>query len=489
MVDRTCLVTLAAAALVSGHAEIAAADVLNHHNDPARSGRYVAPGLTYARAAGLHVDPQFDADVAGTINAQPLFWQSPGGRALVVAATEDDVVAALDARTGERVWQLRLGEPVSRSRLPCGNISPLGITGTPVIDSERGALYLDAMVLAGGEPRHEVFGLALATGAVLPGWPVDVGQALDATGRKFDARVQNQRGALVIEDRALYVPYGGHYGDCGNYRGWVVRLPLDSPARVESFVTRARGGGIWAPGGIAVADGSLFVATGNTFGARDWQDGEAVLRLPPDLKRPQDFFAPSDWRALDGRDLDLGGANPLPLTVPGGEPSELVLALGKDGKAYLLDRDDLGGVGGALRAVDVSASAIRTAPAVYTAGGDVFVVFRGDPHDCPAGRRGDLGALRVEPGAPPSLRVAWCADSHGRGAPMVTTDEDGQTPIVWIVGAGGDNRLRGFRGDDGEIVFDGRGTKMSTVAHFQTPMAAGGRIYVAAQGQVYAFTY
>jgi hypothetical protein len=489
MIDTSRLLTLATTVLALGHAEIASPDVLDYHNDAGRSGRYVVPSLTYARAAALHADPRFDAELSGTINAQPLFWQSPGGRALVVAATEDNVVAALDARTGKSVWQLRLGEPVPRSRLPCGNISPVGITGTPVIDPEREALYLDAMVLAAGEPRHELFGFALATGAVLPGWPVDVAQALDATGRKFDSRVQNQRGALAIEGGALYVPYGGHYGDCGNYRGWVVRLPLDSPGRVESFVTRARGGGIWAPGGIAVADGSLFVATGNTFGAREWQGGEAVLRLPPDLNGPQDFFAPSDWRALDGRDLDLGGANPTPLTVPGSEPSELVLALGKDGKAYLLDRSDLGGIGGALRVVDVSGSAIRTAPAVYTVGSDTLVAFRAAPRDCPAGQRGDLAALRVEPGAPPSVRVAWCAQSHGRGAPMVTTGEDGAAPIVWIVGAVGDNRLHGFRGDDGETVFDGHGTEMNRVAHFQTPIAAGGRIYVAAEGRVYAFTY
>jgi hypothetical protein len=492
MTNRLGLVPLAVAALLSGHAEVAFPDVLQYHNDAARSGTYTVPGLTYARAAGLHRDSKFPADVPGEINAQPLFWRAPGGRGLIVIATEENVVAALDARTGERVWQLRLGPPVPRSDLPCGNIAPLGVTGTPVIDPERQAVYLDAMVLTEGGPQHEVFGLGLANGAVLDGWPVDIRRALGATGRQFDSRVQNQRGALAIADGAVYVPYGGHYGDCGDYHGWVVRLPLESPSRVSSFATRARGGAIWAPGGIVVADGSLFVATGNTFGARSWQDGEAVLRLSPSLERPssaRDFFAPSDWRALDARDLDLGGTNPLPLTVPGGEPSKLMLAMGKNGKAYLLDRENLGGIGGALRVMEVSRGPIRTSPALYTAGERIFVAFRASPRGCPSGQRGDLAALRVEPGSPPGLAVAWCADSHGRGSPMVTTAESGGAPIVWIAGAEGDNRLRGFRGDNGEIVFDGRGTDMGTVAHFQTPIAADGRIYVAAEGRVYAFTF
>ena len=94
-----------------------------------------------------------------------------------------------------------------------------------------------------------------------------------------------------------------------------------------------------------------------------------MFRLAPDLAtphRPEDFFAPSDWRALDARDADLGGANPLLLTCPRQMAPALVLALGKDGSAYLLDRDNLGGIGGSL-VREVSIRSIRTAPAVYPA--------------------------------------------------------------------------------------------------------------------------
>jgi hypothetical protein len=102
-------------------------------------------------------------------------------------------------------------------------------------------------------------------------------------------------------DGMLYVPFGGHFGDCGDYHGWVVGVSLSDRGKVISWSTRARGGGIWAPGGISAVGHSLFVATGNTFGASSWSDGEAVFRLAPDLHRSsdkRDYFALPDWRAL-----------------------------------------------------------------------------------------------------------------------------------------------------------------------------------------------
>ena len=144
-------------------------------------------------------DAAFDGRVPGNVYAQPLYWRPPGAaRGLVIVATEDNAVVALDAVTGGTIWKSRLGPAVARHKLDCGNIDPVGITGTPVIDERSGALYLDAMVDRGDGPRHLVFGLSLADGAVLPGWPVDVADSLRAIGVTFDPRVQNQRGALAV---------------------------------------------------------------------------------------------------------------------------------------------------------------------------------------------------------------------------------------------------------------------------------------------------
>jgi hypothetical protein len=107
----------------------------------------------------------------------------------------------LNADTGHVVWRIALDQPARRSVLPCGNIDPLGITGTPAIDVGRGAVFLDAMVDDHGRPRHLVYGLRLSDGSVLPGFPVDIAAGLAARGIRFDAAAQNQRGALSLLTR------------------------------------------------------------------------------------------------------------------------------------------------------------------------------------------------------------------------------------------------------------------------------------------------
>jgi hypothetical protein len=316
---------------------------------------------------------------------------------------------------------------VQASSLPCGNINPLGITGTPVIDPATQTIYFDAAVERANGPRHEVFALSTKGGSILPGWPIDVADALQRSGRHFDASVQNQRAALTLLDDTLYVAFGGHFGDCGNYHGWVVGMSLRDPGKLTSFRTRARAGGIWAPGGLSVVGHDVYFATGNTFGASTWSDGEAVFRAGADLRRSEekkDYFAPSDWRALDGRDADLGGSNPLPLDVSGAGGRALILALGKDGKAYLLDRNNLGGVGGQLAAETVSQSRIITSPAAYPVGDDVFVALQAPGSHCPQPGLGhDLTVLKVAAGPPPAMATAWCGALRGRGSPIVTTTD------------------------------------------------------------------
>ncbi len=505
-----------------------AQSVLTYHGKPDRSGNYVVPGLSWERARSVHLDPSFHPRIAGHLYAQPLYWRPPGSASgQLVVATEDDNVYLIDARSGREIWARSLGRPVALSTLPCGNIDPLGITGTPVIDEATQALYLAALVDDVPGPHHRVFALSLKDGRPLPGWPVDVATALAAHGQRFDTRLQNQRGALAALDGRVYVPYGGHYGDCGDYRGWVVGIRLRDPRDVVSWSTRGRGGGIWAPGGIAsdgrslfvatgivswstrgrgggiwapggiASDGrSLFVATGNTMEVTTWSDGEAVLRLAPDLRRddsPQSYFAPPDWRSLDDRDADLGGTNPLPLDVPGaGGSAALLLALGKDARAYLLDRNRLGGIGGSLVSETVASREILAAPAAYRTGDEVYVAFQGQGAHCPPASRGNgLTVLQVRAGSPPSLATAWCGALRGEGSPIVTTIDGRSNPIVWVLGAEGNDRLHGFRGDNGEPLFAGGGPKdaMTGLRHFQTLLAADDRLYVGADGRLYAFAF
>jgi len=270
------MVLMAAAAGVGGTA--AAESVVTYHGAADRSGLYVAPTLTWTKAASVRLDSGFDATVDGAIYSQPLYWVPPaGGAARIIVATENNKVYALDAGTGAAIWETSLGTPVPLSALPCGNINPMGVTGTPTIDPTTGIVYLEAYVQTpSGGPRHMVFGLSLATGKVTPGWPVDVANGLAALGRGFNNAPQGQRSALTLVNGKLYVPYAGHFGDCGTYNGMVVGFNLATPGVFGAWSTETIGGGSWGQSGVAFDGTSMFVTTGNgivTLTGWEWASG------------------------------------------------------------------------------------------------------------------------------------------------------------------------------------------------------------------------
>jgi len=175
-----------------------------------------------------------------------------------------------------------------------------------------------------------------------------------------------------------------------------------------------------------------------------------------------------------------------------------VLALGKNGVAYVLDRTNLGGIGTGdgvmgegVQSRQVASGAIVNAAAAYPASSGTSVVFNTNSSGvgCP-GTPGGLVALSIGATAPPTITVAWCANNLGSGSPMVTTTDGRADPVVWSIGAESSNRLHAFHGGTGAVLFAGGGAaeQMSFVRRFQTPIAVNGRIFVAADNELYAFT-
>jgi hypothetical protein len=74
------------------------------------------------------------------------------------------------------------------------------------------------------------------------------------------------------------------------------------------------------------------------------------------------------------------------------------------------------------------------------------------------------------------------------GSPIVTTTDGRSDPIVWVVGGEGDNRLHAFRADGGEPLATSP-EAMRGLHHFQTLIAGEDRLYVAADGTIYAFAF
>ena len=411
----------------------ATGDWTTYHENNSRDGEQ--PGTVTA------VHPLWDGPttVDGQVYAEPLVC----GDAVFVA-TENDSVYALNASTGAVLWRTNLGTTVPGSDLPCGDISPSGITGTPVIDTATGVLYVVAYLV----PTHHVlFGLNVTTGKVVSNVTVDPDPA--------NVTAEQQRGALALANGIVYVPYGGLYGDCGPYHGWVVGVRTSGSSGLLKYkVPTPREAGIWGPAGEAVApNGSLYVATGNGASQTTFDFGDSVIELSPTLNET-DYFAPSNWKQLNGNDTDLGSTAPTILS--NGD----VFQVGKAGMGYLLAASHLGGIGGQLYNRSVCGGAYGGTAHV---GLSLFV-------SCTD------GVFDVVVNAT-NFSVAWHTPSFDAGSPIVTGN------IVWAVNITS-ARLTGFSISTGAPVYS---LPLDAADHFISPAAAPGSLFVAGGALVYAY--
>ncbi|MFZ0167878.1 MAG: PQQ-binding-like beta-propeller repeat protein [Candidatus Dormiibacterota bacterium] len=264
----------------------------------------------------------------GSVYAEPL---DVGG--MVIVATENDSLYALNAASGSVIWRTHVGTPVPQSGLPCGDIFPLGITGTPAFDLATQTLFA---VAEESGPVHVLYALDAVSGAVRWSRRVDIQIASESP-----AAVQ-QRPALMVANGYVYVGFGGLDGDCAQYRGAVVAVPTsNSGPTLQYVVPTAREGAVWASGGpVLGAGGNIFVSTGNGAAtANPWDHSDSVLELSPTLDLIS-AFAPSNWAVDNQHDLDLGSVAPTLL------PDGYVFIAGKSGTGYVLRQSSLGGVGG-----------------------------------------------------------------------------------------------------------------------------------------------
>lgn len=463
-----------------------AVNVTQEHNNLSRDGVYVDSAFTPSAAANLTRDLGFNGTITGNVLAQPLYIEGgPSGRRMVIAATESNNVYALDAVTGTVIWQRNVGAAVPTSQLPCGTINPLGISDTPAVDLASRALFFDAMVTPDGgvTKQHLIYSLNVDTGAINSGWPVNVNSALPT----FNADHHNNRGAIAVVNGIVYACYSGHNGDCTPYHGWVVGVQINNPAAVMGWATPAVGGGIWGHSGVASDGTNMFVITGNTFSTGGvWGGGEAIIRLqagPVFNNNTTNYWAPTNWLTLDNTDADLGGCSAMLIDVPGATPSQLVLALGKDRNAYLLNRNNLGGIAAPVASASVSSSTLRGQSSVtYRTSMGTYFAFR-------AGTSNMLVAYRINPTNPPTMSSAWLVTQSGEGTPFVTSTNGTDNFIVWSAGAAGSQRLNGYNADTGALIFSGGGANelMTGTQKWNTGIAARGRIYYPANNKVFAF--
>jgi outer membrane protein assembly factor BamB len=298
-----------------------------YHDNAARTG-YVAGAPDPTSLTSL-----WKQQLDGAVYAEPLVVGSQ-----VIVATENDTLYSLNAQTGKVQWHANVGTPVPLSALPCGDINPLGITGTPVYDPQTGLVFVVAEITG---PAHILVGVDIKTGQL------KVRRLVDPQG--MDARTQQERAALALYGGRVYVAFGGLDGDCGDYHGWVVASQTDGQGPLLSYqVPTTREGGIWStPGPVIDNQGNIYVSVGNgaaTSGT--WDHSDSVLRLSPTLQL-EDGFAPQSWPGDNATDADLGSMGPVLL------PNGLIYADGKSGQGYLLHAHHLGGIGGQIQTLSL----------------------------------------------------------------------------------------------------------------------------------------
>jgi hypothetical protein len=175
-------------------------------------------------------------------------------------------------------------------------------------------------------------------------------------------------------------------------------------------------------------------------------------------------------------------------------PEHLVVALGKDGFAYVLDAAHLGGIADddaqIVAKVQIMTRNIVTSAATFTTSRGAVVVMDGQTNgvgaSCPYGQSGDLVAMLIAPGAPSTISTLWCANNEGHGSPAISTTNGSADPIVWITSdtAGA---LHGYDALTGDQVFSNDGDPMPNLHRFSSVLVAGGRIYAAGDYHLYAF--
>src|SRR6266581_2615403 len=458
-------------------------NVTQEHNNVSRDGVYIDAGFTPSAAANLTRDLNFNGTISGNVYAQPLYIEGGPKGPMVIAVTESNNVYALDATTGLPIWsRTDIGPPVQTT--PCGGFNPTGITGTPVVDLASRRLFFDALI-SGSPNKHFIYSLNVDTGVTTPGWPVDLNATVVYNGIPFVSLAQEERGGLALVNGIVYVSYSGYLGDCGIYHGWVVGVDINNPSNVHGWATTATGGGIWGHGGVASDGTNMFVVTGNTFNTGgNWMGGEAIIRLqagPTWTGMPTDYWAPTNWFSLDNSDTDLGGVSATVIDVPGATPSQLVLALGKDSNAYLVNRNNLGGITSPVTQANVSGINRGTSAVTYHTSQGTYIAFHNDA--------GSIRSYKITATDPPTIVFGWSQSQTGRGSPWGTTTDGTNNTIVWVAGVAGDQRLHGYDGDTGAVIYAGGGANelMTGTRQWNTGIVARGRIYFGADNKIYAF--
>ena len=372
------LTSLSILLFVFVHSAHAQQSVIMQHNDVGRTGWFnKETSLTINNVKAGSFGKIFERTVDDQMYAQPLILSNVnlpgvGIKNILIAATVNNSVYAFDADSADLTnpyWQINLtaanSRPVKNTDMTgaCGGgyrdfSGNMGIVGTPVIDTLTNTLYLVARSLNTGTGTYAQYlhALDVRTGAEKFNGPKLITAFVNGNGDgnvngkvNFDSQKNNQRPGLLLANGLVYIAWSSHC-DWGPYHGWIIGYDMATLEQKIVYNTTPDGynGGIWMSGAGPALDenGNLYIAVGNGSVGRNNNPSDPINRSESAVKltpsgttlNVSSFFSPGNIDELEAADLDFGVTQVL--LIPG---TNRAIAGCKDGKIYLLDRDNMGG--------------------------------------------------------------------------------------------------------------------------------------------------
>lgn len=443
----------------------------------------------------------FSQPIDYVAQAQPLYVPNvnisgKGLHNVVYVVTMNDTVYAYDAEStvGDNLaplWQVNFTDPANGitiatgTTLPCGSeggFTEEGIVSTPAIDVANNLMYLVAKTVDNGVVKHRLHALDLGSGQEMLGGPV-VSSATSTSNAGhvtvFNSLHQKNRPGLLLMNGVVYMAFGSNGCNDSN-TGWILAYDATTLQQTGAFNTNPDHGltSIWQSGGgiAADADGNLYplTAEGNfdiNVGGQGYT--EAVLKLSGSSLTLSDYFIPWDVAYINSKDLDLSGGSPVVLPDQDGAFPHVLVAAGKQGTIYVLNRDNLGMFGPndsqIIQELPGVIGQIRGGPAYWN--GRLFYSPKGD----------FLKVFSVSGGMLSSTPVnQTTARLTGAHTPAISANGN-TNGIIWVINGGG---LYAYDAMTLKPLYNTKqvtGDALSPVGHFATQTVANGRVYIATQ--------
>lgn len=476
--------------------------VTTEHNDNFRSGQnanelLLSPASVNAQQFGK----LFTQAVDGLVVGQPLIVPGlsfPDGSVhdVVYVGTQHDSVYAFDANNmAGPLWVDSFANPAAGvTSVPIANFgcpgtgfTEMGITSTPVIDAETQTIYVVARTLENGSYFFRMHALDLTTGQEKFGGPVVISAAVGSVN--FNAATQLQRPGLLLSNGVVYIGFGGNGCDTYQYYGWVMAYDAQLLSPLGTFLATPakRGAGIWQSGGGLAADqqGNIYFSTGNgifdaSSGGSNYGDSVLQLQLGGGSFNVVDYFSPFNQNFLRTNDLDLGGGGVLLLPDQTNPPVHEMIAGGKSGTIYVLDRDFMGGFDSVqddvVQELSAAAGQMQSVPVYWNQ--SVFISASSDY----------IKLFSFNNGLLSSTPVAQTAIKFDKPGPTSLSANGDTSGILWAL-LKGQRILYAFDATNLGVLYSSAQAsnyrdKLGALTHFATPTIANGKVYVGGLQQV-----